>query len=209
MQVKPELLSKIQDFLQGSRADKTALAALHREAFGYPLNDKCGLCINDAIKALNGLLNIKTKPEKQKTMGQYNWTTDKKFSDAIVTVKVGDRKQNIGKANLTDDAAAIIAGIPKYSHLVVENEPAKPETPELGVDEMPNAEVENDTEDAAETKPEPDSEYITGVVKEESEPVGNVEPASNGSEELQADTLTSKEQPSEEKPAKAKKGKQK
>lgn len=180
MQVKPELLSKIQDFLQGSRADKTALAALHREAFGYPLNDKCGLCIKDSIKALQGLVNIKTKPEKQKTMGKYNWTTDKKYADAIVTVKVGDSKKNISKANLTDEAAAIIAGIPKYSHLVVEV--AKAETA---------------------------SDYKTGVIKEESETVGNVEPASNGSEELQADTSTSKEQPSEEKPAKVRKGKQK
>ena len=64
MVVSPQLLNEIKTFLKGSRADKTALAALYENAFGVGLNTGCGVCINEGIKACKSCLHTKNKTEQ-------------------------------------------------------------------------------------------------------------------------------------------------
>ena len=169
MVVSPQLLNEIRTFLQGSRADKTALAALYQNAFAVGLNTGCGVCINEGIKDLQKLL---THKEQNGTMGaiNYKWTSDKRYEKATVVIKPsgGGKAVIVHKGNLTDALAETIYRMPKYSHLV---------------------------------------EAVQQPEEKQPEPVGNVEPASNGSEASKADTLTSTEQKPEENPAKLKKQK--
>lgn len=89
----------------------SALSDLVLELFGYKLNTKCSICVNDA-KML--LLNYQSK--KQKTMGKnFIW---KGGSDKKVVINVGGVVKLVNSKNCTEADAMVIASIPKYSHLV-------------------------------------------------------------------------------------------
>lgn len=89
----------------------SALSDLVLELFGYKLNTKCSICVNDA-KML--LLNYQSK--KQKTMGKnFIW---KGGSDKKVVINVGGVVKLVNAKNCTEADAMVIASIPKYSHLV-------------------------------------------------------------------------------------------
>ena len=91
--------------------DISALSDLVFELFGYKLNTKCSICVNDA-KML--LLNYQSK--KQKTMGKnFIW---KGGSDKKVVINVGGVVKLVNAKNCTEADAMVIASIPKYSHLV-------------------------------------------------------------------------------------------
>ena len=89
----------------------SALSDLVLELFGYKLNTKCSICVNDA-KML--LLNYQSK--KQKTMGKnFIW---KGGSDKKVVINVGGVVKLVNAKNCTEADAMVISSIPKYSHLV-------------------------------------------------------------------------------------------
>ena len=88
-----------------------ALSDLVLELFGYKLNTKCSICVNDA-KML--LLNYQSK--KQKDMGKnFIW---KGGLDKKVVINVGGVVKLVNAKNCTEADAMVIASIPKYSHLV-------------------------------------------------------------------------------------------
>lgn len=89
----------------------SALSDLVLELFGYKLNTKCSICVNDA-KML--LLNYQSK--KQKDMGKnFIW---KGGADKKVVINVGGVVKLVNAKNCTEADAMVIASIPKYSHLV-------------------------------------------------------------------------------------------
>jgi len=91
--------------------DIAALSDLVLELFGYKLNTKCSICVNDA-KML--LLNYQSK--KQKDMGKnFIW---KGGLDKKVVINVGGVVKLVNAKNCTEADAMVIASIPKYSHLV-------------------------------------------------------------------------------------------
>lgn len=91
--------------------DISALSDLVFELFGYKLNTKCSICVNDA-KML--LLNYQSK--KQKDMGKnFIW---KGGADKKVVINVGGVVKLVNAKNCTEADAMVIASIPKYSHLV-------------------------------------------------------------------------------------------
>lgn len=91
--------------------DISALSDLVFELFGYKLNTKCSICVNDA-KML--LLNYQSK--KQKDMGKnFIW---KSGLDKKVVINVGGVVKLVNAKNCTETDAMVIASIPKYSHLV-------------------------------------------------------------------------------------------
>jgi hypothetical protein len=116
MEISPQLRNEITDFLETNRADKTALSFYYKSVFGLELNTKCSICIQEGVAALQKITQTVNKIKMANK--NFQWTEDKQYANASVTVRVNGILQTVTKANLTDESAAVIATITKYAHLV-------------------------------------------------------------------------------------------
>lgn len=138
MEATPQLLQQLQVFMPKARTDLTVLALHYQQVFGVPLNTRCNLCINDGIAALQKFLQQHLQNITQiNTMQNYRWTTEPKYANATVTMRVGGKLTTIHAQNLTAEIAELLRNTPKYMHLIEETgneveqpgeQPAKSET---------------------------------------------------------------------------------
>jgi hypothetical protein len=121
MEATPQLLQQLQVFMPKARADTTALALHYQQVFGVPLNTRCNVCINDGIAALQKFLQQQLQTQQPPhTMQNYKWTSDTKYADATVTMRIGGKMTAIHARNITPEIADILRNTPKYMHLIEE-----------------------------------------------------------------------------------------
>lgn len=115
----PEVKNEIRAYFEGGGND-AALSILYTKVFNGTLNNRCGTCVQDAKQALYKIIN----PKAPKIMaGKYKWTSNPSYQGATVNLKQPNGAVVVTKENLTDAYAQVIAGIPKYAHLVELTDP--------------------------------------------------------------------------------------